>query len=51
MAAPALSLYSFSNWVQKEWMVLIDAVARLVPGVLGSAASHDEESVYSGLLE
>lgn len=32
-------------------MVLIDAVARMVPGVLGSADSHDEESVYSGLLE
>ncbi|MDR1272660.1 MAG: tRNA (guanosine(37)-N1)-methyltransferase TrmD [Clostridiales Family XIII bacterium] len=32
-------------------MVLIDAVARLVPGVLGSEASHHEESIYSGLLE
>ncbi len=32
-------------------MVLIDAVARLVPGVLGSADSHREESIYSGLLE
>lgn len=32
-------------------MVLIDAVARMIPGVLGSQSSHEEESVYSGLLE
>jgi len=32
-------------------MVLIDAVCRLIPGVLGSDESHDEESIYSGLLE
>ncbi|MDR2163766.1 MAG: tRNA (guanosine(37)-N1)-methyltransferase TrmD [Clostridiales Family XIII bacterium] len=32
-------------------MVLIDAVCRLIPGALGSDASHDVESVYSGLLE
>lgn len=32
-------------------MVLIDAVARMVPGVLGSQDAHNEESVYSGLLE
>ncbi len=32
-------------------MVLVDCVSRLVPGVLGSAASLDEESIYSGLLE
>jgi len=32
-------------------MVLVDAVCRLVPGVLGSDESHAEESVYSGLLE
>lgn len=32
-------------------MILIDAVARLVPDVLGSSTSHDEESIYSGLLE
>lgn len=32
-------------------MVLIDAVARLIPEVLGSADSHLEESIYSGLLE
>lgn len=32
-------------------MVLIDAVARLLPGVLGNANSAMEESIYSGLLE
>lgn len=32
-------------------MVLIDAVARLIPEVLGSVDSHREESIYSGLLE
>ena len=32
-------------------MVLIDAVCRLIPGVLGSEDSHAEESIYSGLLE
>ncbi len=32
-------------------MVLIDAVARLIPGVLSSEDSAMEESVYSGLLE
>ena len=32
-------------------MVTIDAVVRFLPGVLGSEQSHDEESVYSGLLE
>lgn len=32
-------------------IVLIDAVARLIPGVLGNDESMDEESVYSGLLE
>ena len=32
-------------------MVLIDAVARLIPGVLGNAASAMDESIYSGLLE
>ena len=32
-------------------MVLIDTVCRLVPGVLGSDKSHEEESIYSGLLE
>ena len=32
-------------------MVLIDAVARLLPGVLGNEHSAMEESVYSGLLE
>lgn len=32
-------------------MVLIDAVARLIPGVLSQDASFEEESFYSGLLE
>ena len=32
-------------------MVVIDAVARLVPGVLGAAESLAEESISSGLLE
>lgn len=32
-------------------MVVIDAVARLVPGVLGEKASAEEDSFYNGLLE
>ena len=32
-------------------MILIDSVARMIPGVLGSDESHLEESIYSGLLE
>lgn len=32
-------------------IVLVDAVARMIPGVLKSEASALEESVYSGLLE
>ena len=32
-------------------MTLIDAVARMIPGVLSSDASFEEESIYSGLLE
>ena len=32
-------------------MLLLDAVARLVPGVLGSAGSLEEESFEGGLLE
>lgn len=32
-------------------MVLIDAVSRFVPGVLGNEESAEDESVYSGLLE
>lgn len=32
-------------------MILIDAVARLIPKVLGNSESHYEESIYSGLLE
>ena len=32
-------------------MVLIDAVSRLIPGVLGNEESAEDESIYSGLLE
>lgn len=32
-------------------MVVIDAVSRLVPGVLSNEESHLHESIYSGLLE
>lgn len=32
-------------------MVLVDCVARFIPGVLGSAESSDEESFSDGLLE
>ncbi len=32
-------------------MVLSDAVVRLLPGVLGNAETHGEESFYEGLLE
>ena len=32
-------------------MVLIDALTRLLPGALGNEETHDEESIYSGLLE
>ncbi|HPX70961.1 MAG TPA: tRNA (guanosine(37)-N1)-methyltransferase TrmD, partial [Bacillota bacterium] len=32
-------------------MVVIDVFARLIPGVLGSSESLNEESIYSGLLE
>lgn len=32
-------------------MVLIDSVARLIPGVLGNENSALDESIYSGLLE
>ncbi len=32
-------------------MVLIDALARLWPGVLGNAASHQEDSFETGLLD
>jgi len=32
-------------------MILIDAVVRMIPEVLGSSNSHEEESIYSGLLE
>ncbi|RWD17236.1 MAG: tRNA (guanosine(37)-N1)-methyltransferase TrmD, partial [Mesorhizobium sp.] len=32
-------------------LVLLDAVVRLLPGVMGNAVSGDEESFESGLLE
>lgn len=32
-------------------MVLVDSVSRMIPGVLGNEDAHDEESIYSGLLE
>ena len=32
-------------------MVVVDAVARMIPSVLGNQESHLEESVYSGLIE
>jgi len=32
-------------------MILIDAVARMIPEVLGSSDAHNEESIYSGRLE
>jgi tRNA (guanine37-N1)-methyltransferase len=32
-------------------MVLIDAVSRFIPGVLGTSQSATDESIYSGLLE
>ncbi|ACV62084.1 tRNA (guanine-N1)-methyltransferase [Desulfofarcimen acetoxidans DSM 771] len=32
-------------------MVLVDAVVRLIPGVLGDKASAEEDSFYNGLLE
>ena len=32
-------------------IVLVDAVARMIPGVLSGKESAEEESIYSGLLE
>ncbi|MCQ2459647.1 MAG: tRNA (guanosine(37)-N1)-methyltransferase TrmD [Ruminococcus sp.] len=32
-------------------MVLVDAVARMVPGVLSDSVCFEDESIYSGLLE
>ena len=32
-------------------MTVVDAVARMIPGVLSCDASFEEESIYSGLLE
>ncbi len=31
--------------------VMVDAVVRLIPGVLGKVASHEDDSFSSGLLE
>ena len=31
--------------------ILVDAISRLIPGVLASPACHEEESIASGLLE
>ncbi len=32
-------------------MVMIDAVSRMIPGVLSSAEAYEDESIHSGLLE
>ncbi|SFG40129.1 tRNA (guanine37-N1)-methyltransferase [Desulfotomaculum arcticum] len=32
-------------------MVVVDAVARMIPGVLGESASAEDDSFYTGLLE
>jgi tRNA (guanine37-N1)-methyltransferase len=32
-------------------VVLIDSIVRMLPGAIGNADSHGEESIYSGLLE
>jgi tRNA (guanine37-N1)-methyltransferase len=32
-------------------LVIVEAVARLLPGVLGNAASHEDDSFSAGLLE
>ena len=32
-------------------MVLLEAVVRLIPGVLGAEQSHEDESFENGLLE
>lgn len=32
-------------------MVLVDAISRMIPGVLKTEESYKEESIYSGLLE
>ena len=49
-----------ANKTQKKWIlpvaiiaavVVIDAIARLLPGALGDARSSEEESFSDGLLE
>ena len=56
----ALDLYNFEEVSIGDYvltggeipaMVLLDTTCRLITGVLGSDDSHNEESVYSGLLE
>ena len=32
-------------------MIVVDTVARMLPGVLADASCYEEESIYSGLLE
>lgn len=55
-----LDLYSFEEVSIGDYvltggeipaMVLLDTTCRIIPGVLGSEDSHNEESVYSGLIE
>ena len=32
-------------------MTIVDAVSRMVPGVLADSSCYEDESIYSGLLE
>ncbi len=55
IAGRALEEVSIGDYVlsggELAAMVLIDACVRLLPGVIGAAASHAEESFTDGLLE
>ncbi len=55
IAGRALEEVSIGDYVlsggEVAAMVLIDACVRLLPGVMGAAASHAEESFTDGLLE
>jgi tRNA (guanine37-N1)-methyltransferase len=55
ISARALEEVSIGDYVlsggEVAAMVLIDACVRLLPGVMGAAASRDEESFAEGLLE
>ena len=55
IAGRALEEVSIGDYVlsggEVAAMVLIDACVRLLPGVIGAAASHAEESFTDGLLE